>query len=173
MAYLKFLLCHPNITPQLVREGHDHYLGLRRAGREFLCQVCLWPPKGYLYQRHFKMCLGNTGKQFFSPHHPLKPHQHACHQESSSGNLQGAPSLARSYNQFDSSNIRDDLMPLFHLSWGKEDSSQNQGIFLRLLLQYPAKGLVDTEGGTAVALRASGLTLHLGTCPAPFLFFFF
>lgn len=113
MAYLKFLPCYPDVTPQLVRKGRDHSLCLRKAGREFLSQVCLWPPKRYLYQLHFEMCLGNTGKQFFSPRHPLKPHHHTHHWGSRSGNLRGT----RSYNRFQSSNIRDDLTQLLNLSF--------------------------------------------------------
>lgn len=175
MAYLKFLPHYPNVTPQLVRKGPDHYLCLRRAGRGLLCQMCRWPPKQHLYQLNFKMCLGNIRKQFFSPHRPPKPHRHTHHQERSSGNLQGAPSLARRYHRFESSNIPDDLMLLFSpLFSGKEDSSQKQGVFVTLLLGYPAAGLVDTERGTAAPLGASSLTLHSGTCPAlPHFYFFF
>lgn len=76
MAYLKFLPCYPDVMPQLVRKGRDHSLCLRKAGREFLSQVCLRPPKRYLYQLHFEMCFCNTGREFFSPRHPLKPHHH-------------------------------------------------------------------------------------------------
>lgn len=162
MAYLKFLPCYPDVTPQLVRKGRDGSLCLSKAGREFLSQACLWLPKRYLYQLHFEMCLGNTGRQFFSPRHPLKPRHHTPHRGSRSRNLRGARSLQPVSEQQHPRRSDTTFKPLFS---GKPAARTSEYFWL-FPLRYPAEGFVDTERGTAAPLSAPGLTWHSGTGPA-------